>query len=548
MAWYVTHRLQQVSEIDQNKVKLTIESFIKKGKFPHALLFAGPKGTGKTSTARLIAKILNCQNPPAGGLGDPCNNCSSCLEINRGSSMTVVELDGASNRGIEDIRSLRETVKLAPPTGRTKVYIIDEAHMLTTEAFNALLKTLEEPPEQVVFILATTEVHRLPQTILSRATMINFSQASKEEIMQSLKRIIKKEKLEIENGVLNLIINFAEGSFRDAIKILEQLAVEKKITLEQTQTFFKESLSNPDVLINLLVKKDIKMALEEIDQLSKKGINIKQFTIQLIEILRLTLLAKMGVMEKQNDLNISVDELKKLIDLLLIAINKIRLSPIAELPLELAVVEWGGEDKEVSDTIHFSRNSPAAISGTNLRDLRPAQGGDSDPLGSGSDRREVRSSRSSTSGGGSMIGELRSSSASPSNKEKKDRKKIEISDGVWNKFISQIKSQNHSLAALLLSCRPLNFDGQTLVISVFYQFHKEKLEQPTSIQIIEEGLAKFLEVSSIRVIFELGEKPASTEASAGRPKEEDMSPEVLTKEEDIVKAAEEIFGTTELRN
>lgn len=553
MAWYVIHRLQQVSEIDQDKVKLAIESFIKRGKFPHALLFAGPKGTGKTSTARLVAKILNCQNPPSGGLGEPCNNCSNCLEINRGSSMTVVELDGASNRGIEDIRSLRETVKLSPPTGRTKVYIIDEAHMLTTEAFNALLKTLEEPPEHVVFILATTELYRLPQTIRSRATLINFSQASKEEIMQSLKRIIKNEKLEIENGVLDLIVNFAEGSFRDAIKIMEQLATEKKITLEQTKNFFKENLANPDVLINFLIKKDIKGALEEIDLLSQKGTNLKQFTIQLIETLRLILLAKFGVGEKQDDLDINTEQLKRLIDLLLVAVDKMRISPIAELPLELAVVEWGREDLKVSQAIRSSHNSVPTDGGTGPRVSAPPKHR-LQPLGPTSNKWDLHSSPVSTSSRSGGGGELRSSIDSASlnkeegGKEIKNRKKIEINGELWNKFILGIKSQNHSIAALLLSCRPLNFDGQTLEISVFYQFHKEKLEQPTSIQIIEEGLAKTLGEDLVRVVFELGEKPASEQSSAGRQKGKDISSEVLTKEEDIVKAAEEIFGTTELRN
>ena len=205
--------------VGQNHISDTLKNAIVSGKIAHAYLFSGPRGTGKTSTAKILAKSLNCINGPT---AEPCNECANCDRINTGVSMDVLEIDAASNRGIDEIRELRETVKFAPVDGRYKVYIIDEVHMLTTEAFNALLKTLEEPPAHVVFILATTESHKIPATIHSRCQRYDFRRIGAKEIEKRLIEVAERSELMVADDAMKLIASHADGGLRDALSILDQ--------------------------------------------------------------------------------------------------------------------------------------------------------------------------------------------------------------------------------------------------------------------------------------------------------------------------------------
>src|SRR3990167_2836421 len=235
MTFYLKYRPQKIAELDLQKVRENLARILGSGNTPHAFLFSGPRGAGKTSAARIVAKAINCEhNNPSpitrhpSPIGDPCNECATCVAITNGSSLDVIEIDAASNRGVDDIRSLREGVKLATAGAKKKVYIIDEAHMLTNEASNALLKTLEEPPAHVTFILATTNPEKLIETIRSRATNIAFRKANDEEVITSLGRIVKGEKIKIGKGELALVAKAADGSFRDGAKLLEQLTSEQR--------------------------------------------------------------------------------------------------------------------------------------------------------------------------------------------------------------------------------------------------------------------------------------------------------------------------------
>ncbi len=517
-SWYVVNRPQTIDEIDEEKVRDAILSFVKNGKFPHALLFAGPKGTGKTSTARIVAKILNCDgstalttagsqsSPPA--LNEPCNKCDQCVSITNGTSMSVIEVDAASHRGIDDIRALRETVKLMPAGGRTKVYIIDEVHMLTTEAFNALLKTLEEPPENVVFILATTDPQKIPDTIKSRSTLVQFSKATREELDRSLARVIKKEKINIEKGALDILISNCEGSFRDATKVLEQLSVGGKITKKDVEEFFSANLSDPEEFLKLVASKNSKIILAEIEKLVSKGINVRQFTIQLIETLHQSLLTQAGVGITEITLPFQLNETKILIELFSKSVEEMQNAPIAELPLELVMIEWCNDDIEPSQTMLTSEVSPAGKT-----DTSEVSNGDSN-------RRDVHSKTDSTSFKNIGKGER-------------------ISDETWKQLLAKIKSQNFSLEALLRSARPLSFNGQDVTLSVFYKFHKEKLEEENHRRMLEQVLCELLGAEAVRVFFVLGEKPKTVIADDAVI----ITDEAKTSEsEDITKVAEEIFG------
>jgi DNA polymerase-3 subunit gamma/tau len=201
-AFYLKYRPQSLDDlVGQEIVKKTLLQSFTQNRLSHAYLFAGPRGSGKTSTARILAKMVNCEDKTP-----PCNKCEICLSITDGSNLDLIEIDAASNRGIEDIRLLREKIKLSPSFSKKKVYIIDEVHMLTSEAFNALLKTLEEPPSHALFILATTDAQKLPQTILSRVQKLDFKLASKEELSIALKNIVDKEKIQIDEESINLIV------------------------------------------------------------------------------------------------------------------------------------------------------------------------------------------------------------------------------------------------------------------------------------------------------------------------------------------------------
>ena len=277
--------------VAQEHVASTLKNAISHDRLAHAYLFTGPRGVGKTSAARILSKALNCEKGPT---VTPCNQCSNCLEITDGRSVDVFEIDGASNRGIDEVRNLRENIQYTPAGGKYRIYIIDEVHMLTNEAFNALLKTLEEPPGHVLFIFATTEPYKVPATIVSRCQRFDFHRISIHEIVQSLKHICSQESFAIDDDALLLIAHKADGSLRDGQSILDQMIsytedhittehVVKALGLIELETFFD--------VTDVFILKDVARALTLIDQLVFKGYDIGEFLLGLTEHLRNLLIA-----------------------------------------------------------------------------------------------------------------------------------------------------------------------------------------------------------------------------------------------------------------
>jgi DNA polymerase III subunit gamma/tau len=289
------YRPQKFDEvIGQQHVTTTLQNAIRSDRVHHAYLFTGPRGVGKTSTARILAKALCCEK---GKAHEPCNRCETCQEISQSRSLNVLEIDGASNRGIDEIRALRENVKYAPAGGRFKIYIIDEVHQITRDAFNALLKTLEEPPAHVRFIFATTEPHRVPATILSRCQRFDFRLVDSADIVKLLKGITKKEKLKIEEAALYRIARAARGSIRDGQSILDQLSNFSEGVIQPADVNSLLGLLDTDFWFRFLTAiKDRKVtrAWGEIDKVIKEGVDLFQFASGLAEFLRDLLIARLG--------------------------------------------------------------------------------------------------------------------------------------------------------------------------------------------------------------------------------------------------------------
>ncbi|MBP5199056.1 MAG: DNA polymerase III subunit gamma/tau [Schwartzia sp.] len=287
VALYRKWRPKGFSElVGQEHVSRTIAQAVVGGRVGHAYLFSGPRGTGKTSTAKILAKALNCEQGPT---AEPCNECESCRRISDGSSMDVMEIDAASNRGIDEIRELRETVKFAPTTGRYKVYIIDEVHMLTSEAFNALLKTLEEPPPQVVFILATTELQKVPATIQSRCQRYDFKRIAAKDIEARLREIVEATGVAADEAALALIARQADGGLRDALSTLDQCIslagarVTEPLVREILGLVGRESVVR---ILRALAAKDAKEALSAAGEVLAEGKDAKQLVAELVAELR----------------------------------------------------------------------------------------------------------------------------------------------------------------------------------------------------------------------------------------------------------------------
>lgn len=484
--------------IGQPSIVSTLKNAILGNRLAHAFLLAGPRGVGKTSTARILAKALNCKSGPT---VKPCQKCPSCVEISEGRSLDVIEIDGASNRGIDEIRVLRENVKFAPTAGKFKIYIIDEVHMLTTEAFNALLKTLEEPPAFVKFIFATTQPHKVIPTILSRCQRFDFRRIPALEISRQLERIADSEKIEVDKDVLFAIAKSSDGSLRDAESILDQLIsfTQQRISLKDVVSVL--GIVEQEALFSVtekIIQKDAKAALELLNSLIENGKDISVFLSSLIEHFRNLMIAKVTrgdsklidlppeICEKllKQSESLSLEEIFSSFNILVGTQEMTKRLDSSRIPLEISLIRLAHSKRGLAaDIKHPPLKEPLP-----LREKIIAVDKKIEPQEDARDKHEISSVT------------------------------LEGVKGAWQNIIDNLGRIRMSLATYLSEAEPTKLQGSVLTVSLpkNYSLHKETLEHKDSKAIIEKIILELLS-ASLRLNFILSQENKDRQNGENNP-------------------------------
>jgi len=557
--FYRKWRPQNLSEVvGQEHVTQTLLHAVAGGRVAHAYLFCGPRGTGKTSTGRILAKAINCLNPAE---GEPCNTCNLCKSINEASAPDIIEIDAASNRGIDEIRDLREKVNYTPNVARYKVYIIDEVHMITKEASNAFLKTLEEPPPHAIFILATTEPHKVLSTIMSRCQRFDFHRLSQSSVISKLNRVCEKEDIKIAPEALRLIAKVSTGSLRDSENLLEQLVTYygHEVELHQVQEMLGIS---GDLRIRELarhiVNKDITAGLKTINSVACDGLDLRQFNRELVDYLRELLLVKSGSEDVIDVTSEDLVEIKELaaetgLEYFLVAVKRfgeidLRLDNYSSLPLELALVDCilaadgaeapaavTGHPAKTTKPTHESKHehkSPVKTEAKTETKAEPKVEVKADTKVEAKVEAESETRTEAKAPAPDKSDEIRVKPeeapktadvpASPEMTEVRNR---------WKDFVNAMRgegSKGNLDAFLRSSCEPLSIENNTLTLGFYHKFHKEYIEDPKYKHLVEKKLREvFGRTYQVRCILT---------AMKAKSKAEGESP--------LVKAAKENYGAT----
>lgn len=518
MAFYQKYRSKTFSElIGQEHIVVTLLEAIKSNRLVHAYLLTGPRGIGKTSTARLLAKAMNCQkiikDQAAGhrSLGEPCNQCESCVEINEGRAIDIMEIDAASHTGVNDVRELIDQARLLPAKTKRKVYIIDEVHMLSKSAFNALLKTLEEPPNHVVFIMATTEVHKIPATILSRAQRFDFKKATKSDLLKNLRNVAKSEGIDVDSEALDLIAAGAAGGHRDALSLLEKVSSARgKITLEKARKILgvaeeKEVFEFVRAIFNSSTEEGLKIA----HKLSDAGYDMAEFNRSVIELLRRVLIIKIS-----GSGDLLIDETKEhLLELKKIAVNNDaeRIILLMNLFLEAGAL--------LKDVAYPVLPIEIAVAKANDQKIEESRMGNVEPENDKIKKKIETPTKADE--------ELKNNvSDTDPNDEKPDSNAtmkqsnnsapipiLEMTKDIWASIISETKKINNSLAALLRDAKPSSMTDDVLTLEVKFKFHKDRISDPKNCQILEKIVSETTG-RKCRIVCKAVEKPAVVDKPA----------------------------------
>jgi DNA polymerase-3 subunit gamma/tau len=515
-ALYNRWRGQTFADIlGQDHITTTLRNQIRTGRIGHAYLFTGLRGTGKTSTARIMAKAVNCIGDTA---EPPCNECSVCRSITEGRSLDLIEVDGASNRGIDEVRELRDRVAFAPSESRYKVYVIDEVHMLTNEAFNALLKTLEEPPAHVIFILCTTDPGKLPETVLSRCQRFDFRRGSVAVLMDKLRRICEHEGIAIESAALEFIARRATGSFRDAESLLDQLAASGagEITLEQVRSILG-SVSDELVadLAESLVAGDVPTGLRLINEAIDSGAEPRQFLGEVLDYLRAVMLVQTGadgdllnvgpearariegLLEKHTP---SVGMLLRALRLFNEAGQGLRAALRAQLPLELAFVEAATQPvpapampsaaSEPTQRRPFRTSRPPAP----VREPAADEPEETAPVTTPAAAPGPEPMRPAVANVEPVVLDPppQPPAEAPAEPEGGAGLTLEWVQGYWPQVLTKMRALSPQVQALLKSAEPVRVEGDLITLNCEAPFHRDKLSEEKKRELVEQVLAQVL--------------------------------------------------------
>lgn len=523
--------------VGQEHIVTTLKNAINSNRLAHAYIFAGPRGVGKTSTARILAKSLNCKDGPA---LKPCNICPSCVEITEARSLDVIEIDGASNRGIEEIRALRENVKFSPSHGKYKIYIIDEVHMLTTEAFNALLKTLEEPPPHAKFIFATTHPRKILSTIMSRCQFFEFRRISCIQIIQKLKEIADFEKLKVADDVLLAIAKASDGSLRDAESLLDELVSftnGKELRLLDVHSILgiveQEYLFE---LIDKIIKKDAISALGLLDRLIDEGKDPNQLLLNLIEHYRNLMITKVTDLnyEKLLDLpdeicqriakqskDISLDNILSGFTILLNAQEMYRRIENLRIPLEIALVKLARMGRIPQETNSAGNSKEKEVH----REIKVSP-----------EANNVIEPKKNPKEENANEGILKIQNDSHLKEEAPKELNVDLEKikDSWSQFVEKLSKIKVSAAHYVEEGRPIKTSGNALIIGFPKKsaFHMESLESKEN-RLILEKIWKDILQEDIRIRFEISADIEGAEDSK-QQSEEEIDP--------LLKSALDTFG------
>jgi DNA polymerase III subunit gamma/tau len=483
MALYHKHRPQTFEDvIGQDHIVKTLSNQVSGANVAHAYLFSGPRGVGKTTLARILAKAANCPDRKE-KTDEPCNKCEFCKEIGASRSIDVIEIDAASHTGVDNVReNIIDNARFKPTKSKYKVFIIDEVHMLSTSAFNALLKTLEEPGSHVIFILATTELHKLPETIISRCQRFGFHKVAYEVMKKHINSVAKTEGVKIDKEVVDRIINKSDGCVRDAVNLLDQIMAtgEKTITDEVASLVLPTTnIEKTLEFVSTLIKREMEAGINLVNTLADDGINLNQFAFDTIELLRVIMVTKasgqgdgIGVdinSEAKKEINkltkeITHSELVNLIDLTIQRSAQIKTSILPQLPIEMLIIEWCG-------TTNSDRTDNLDNKKSEIEIKTPVE----------KEKTEEKPEKTSIT---EKVKNLVSKSPTFT---------LEDVEKNWDTFIKRIEESFTSLTFIIKMAELKQVDGNTLQIAVGFDFHRDKLMEKKCKDSLEKALGEVME-------------------------------------------------------